>query len=66
MSNYAMRNGDVSFVTPFRYVRVLFALFFGIILLGEEPNNLVLWKSNRSIIGYLYYFETKKVENDKI
>jgi drug/metabolite transporter (DMT)-like permease len=50
----AMRNGDVSFVTPFRYVRVLFALFFGVILLGEEPNILVLSGSLIVILSGIY------------
>ena len=36
----AMRNGDVSFVTPFRYVRVLFALFFGIILFFADQRKI--------------------------
>ena len=63
----AMRNGDVSFVTPFRYVRVLFALFFGIILLGEEPNNLVLCGSLIVVLSGIYIiFRRNKVENDKI
>ena len=63
----AMRNGDVSFVTPFRYVRVLFALFFGIILLGEEPNNLVLCGSLMVVLSGIYIiFRRNKVENDKI
>jgi drug/metabolite transporter (DMT)-like permease len=50
----AMRNGDVSFVTPFRYVRVLFALFFGVILLGEEPNILVLSGSLIVVLSGIY------------
>lgn len=50
----AMRNGDVSFVTPFRYVRVLFALFFGVILLGEEPNILVLSGSLVVVLSGIY------------
>ncbi len=62
-----MRNGDVSFVTPFRYVRVLFALFFGIILLGEEPNNLVLCGSLIVVLSGIYIIlRRKKVESDKI
>ncbi|MCH1464531.1 MAG: EamA family transporter, partial [Alphaproteobacteria bacterium] len=50
----AMRNGDVSFVTPFRYVRVLFALFFGVMLLGEEPNTLVLCGSLMVVLSGIY------------
>ena len=50
----AMRNGDVSFVTPFRYVRVIFALFFGVTLLGEEPNTLVLFGSFLVVLSGIY------------
>lgn len=38
----AMRVGEVSFVTPFRYVRIIFALIFGVTVFGESPNRLVL------------------------
>ena len=34
----AMRVGEVSFVTPFRYARLIFALFIGIAIFGEEPD----------------------------
>ena len=50
----AMRVGDVSFVTPFRYIRVLFALLFGVLLLGEEPNSLVLVGSMIVLVSGIY------------
>ncbi|MDC0394356.1 DMT family transporter [Alphaproteobacteria bacterium] len=56
----AMRNGDISFVTPFRYVRVLFALFFGVILLGEEPNTLVLCGSLIVVLSGIYIILRRK------
>ena len=31
----AMRTGEVSFVTPFRYARLLFGIAFGMALFGE-------------------------------
>lgn len=34
----AMRSGDVSAVTPFRYTRLLFGIALGMILFGEEPD----------------------------
>ncbi len=39
----AMRTGDVSAVTPFRYTRLLFGIAFGVLLFGEalEPNMIV-------------------------
>jgi drug/metabolite transporter (DMT)-like permease len=38
----AMRVGEVSFVTPFRYSRLLFALVAGIFVFGESPDALTL------------------------
>ncbi|MCF6443463.1 DMT family transporter [Nereida sp. MMG025] len=38
----AMRVGEVAFVTPFRYSRLLFALIIGIAVFGERPDWLTL------------------------
>lgn len=38
----AMRVGEVSFVTPFRYARLLFALIIGVSIFGESPDALTL------------------------
>ncbi|MEL7097782.1 MAG: DMT family transporter [Pseudomonadota bacterium] len=38
----AMRVGEISFVTPFRYSRILFALVIGIVIFGERPDALTL------------------------
>lgn len=38
----AMRIGEVSFVTPFRYSRILFALIIGISVFEEQPDVLTL------------------------
>lgn len=38
----AMRLGDISFVSPFRYVRMIFALIFGIAVFNEQPDALTL------------------------
>ena len=43
----AMRTGDVSFVTPFRYTRILFGVGAGILLFGEV---LTIWLIVGSII----------------
>jgi drug/metabolite transporter (DMT)-like permease len=39
---YAMRTGEVSAVTPFRYTRLAFALILSITLLGERPDGVTL------------------------
>ena len=38
----AMRIGDVGFVTPFRYVRLVIALVIGVAVFGESPDALTL------------------------
>ncbi|MEW9918718.1 DMT family transporter [Marimonas sp. MJW-29] len=38
----AMRMGEVSFVTPFRYSRLIFALIIGIAVFDESPDALTL------------------------
>ncbi|MBD3663415.1 DMT family transporter [Sulfitobacter aestuariivivens] len=38
----AMRVGDISYVTPFRYTRLLFALIAGMIVFRERPDALML------------------------
>ena len=38
----SMRLGDISFVSPFRYVRMIFALIIGIAIFNEEPDALTL------------------------
>lgn len=56
----AMRNGDVSFVTPFRYVRILFALIFGVALLGEELSFFVLIGSLMVVVSGIYIIFRQK------
>ena len=38
----AMRTGDVSVVSPFRYTRLLFALIIGVSVFGENPDVMTL------------------------
>jgi len=38
----AMRVGDISFVTPFRYSRILFAIVIGMVVFAERPDALML------------------------
>lgn len=38
----AMRMGEVSFVTPFRYSRMIFALIIGVLVFSEAPDALTL------------------------
>lgn len=38
----AMRTGEVSVVTPFRYTRLIFALILGVLVFGEHPDGFTL------------------------
>jgi len=50
----AMRIGDVSIITPFRYTRLVFALLIGITLFGERPDTLTIIGSAVIIVGGIY------------
>lgn len=50
----AMRVGEVSFVTPFRYSRILFALFIGITVFDENPDRMTLIGATIIVASGLY------------
>ncbi len=50
----AMRIGEVSVITPFRYTRLVFALLIGVTLFGERPDALTLLGSAIVIAGGIY------------
>jgi drug/metabolite transporter (DMT)-like permease len=50
----AMRLGEISFVTPFRYTRILFALVIGIGVFGERPDALTLLGAAIIVLSGLY------------
>ncbi|QJF50984.1 DMT family transporter [Roseobacter ponti] len=50
----AMRVGEVSFVTPFRYSRILFALMIGVGVFGEEPDAMTLTGAAVIVASGLY------------
>jgi drug/metabolite transporter (DMT)-like permease len=47
---YAMRTGDVSAVTPFRYTRLIFAMVLAMALFGERPD-LATWIGAALVVG---------------
>lgn len=47
---YAMRTGDVSAVTPFRYTRLIFALILAMLLFHERPD-LATWIGAALVVG---------------
>ena len=50
----AMRTGEVSVVTPFRYTRLVFALILGVLVFGERPDALTLLGSVIIVASGLY------------
>lgn len=50
----AMRVGEISVVTPFRYTRLLFALVLAVLVFGERPDALTLIGSGIIIASGLY------------
>lgn len=58
----AMRTGDVSVVSPFRYTRLLFALILGVFVFGENPDLMTLLGSILIVVsgGYTLIQSRKK------
>ncbi len=52
----AVRIGDVSVVTPFRYSRLVFALIVGVVVFAERPDGLTLVGAGLIIGSGLYTF----------
>ena len=50
----AMRVGEISFVTPFRYTRLVFALFIGVLVFKEEPDTMTLIGSAIIVASGIY------------
>jgi drug/metabolite transporter (DMT)-like permease len=50
----AMRMGEVSFVTPFRYSRIVFALVLAVFVFGERPDAATLLGSALIVASGLY------------
>ncbi|MDP2082296.1 MAG: DMT family transporter [Pseudotabrizicola sp.] len=46
----AMRTGEIGFVTPFRYVRLVFAMALAMLLFGERPD-LATWLGSALVVG---------------
>lgn len=50
----AMRTGEVSVVTPFRYTRLIFALIVGVIIFSEQPDAATLFGSFIIVLSGVY------------
>lgn len=57
----AMRVGEISAVTPFRYTRLIFALIIGILIFGERPDLMTLAGATLVIGSGLYTFARERM-----
>lgn len=63
----AMRTGEVSSVTPFRYTRLLFGIGFGVVLFGEQVDLAVLLGCGLIVLSGLFILwrsKTARVADD--
>ncbi|MDP3198088.1 DMT family transporter [Tabrizicola sp.] len=56
---YAMRTGEVSAVTPFRYTRLIFAMVLAMLLFAERPD-LATWVGAALVVGSGIFALTRK------
>ena len=57
----ASRLGEISVITPFRYSRLLFALFIGALMFGERPDVITLSGAALIIGSGLYTFARERL-----
>ncbi len=62
----AMRTGEVSAVTPFRYTRLLFALILGVAVFGERPDLLTLTGSAIVVASGLYVLTQNRKARSRV
>jgi len=57
----AMRNGEISFVAPFRYTGMIWAILFGVLLFGDWPDRHTLLGTTIVIGMGIYAFHRERV-----
>jgi len=57
----AMRNGEISFVAPFRYTGMIWAILFGVLLFGDWPDHMTLLGTGIVIGMGIYAFHRERV-----
>lgn len=57
----AVRLGEMSVVSPFRYTRLLFSMLAGVLILGEQVNTIMLIGSSLTILSGLYIWHREIV-----
>lgn len=62
----SMRVGEISFIAPFRYTGLLWALVIGIFLFGERPNAYMLTGAAIVIGSGLYTFYRERTRQNRV
>ena len=62
----AMRSGDVSFVAPFRYTGMIWAILFGFLLFGNLPDQMTILGTCIVIGMGVYAFHRERVRQKSI
>lgn len=62
----AMRLGEISFVTPFRYSRIIFALIIGIAIFDENPDALTITGALIVVASGLYTLWREQVRRARL
>ena len=61
----AMRTGETSFIAPFRYTAMIWAIGLGLILFNDWPDNLTLLGTTIVIATGIYSFHREKLRQGK-
>ena len=62
----AMRTGEISFIAPFRYTSLLWAIALGLLLLDEWPDRFMLLGAAIVILAGIYAFHREHVRKRQI
>lgn len=62
----AMRTGEVSVVTPFRYTRLVFALILGVLVFAERPDLMTLLGSAIIVVSGVYTLLRSRRNNTNV
>jgi drug/metabolite transporter (DMT)-like permease len=57
----AMRNGEISFVAPFRYTGMIWAILFGFLLFGDLPDAATILGTMIVIGMGVYAFHRERI-----
>lgn len=61
----AMRDGDISFMAPFRYTGLLWAIVLGFVLFGDVPDFSMLFGASLVVASGLYALYREQLVNEK-